>query len=439
MNTVALVAAHFVPSNLTAVHRSRLWSYHLDDFGWEPIVVTTHWDYYEEPTVPDLLDLVPDDLDVVRTEALPTEPVRVVGDLGIRAFYWHYRALCDLAERGCIDFVHITIPSFYSALLGRLIHRRYGIPYGIDYIDPWVHDFPVFDVPLGRLKSWASTKLAETLEPWAVRDASLITGISPSYYEGVLNRNPHLRDRAVTAAMPYGGDQRDHETLASSPRALFLWDEDDADDTFRFLYAGAMLPRAYPVLNVFLDALERLRDRAPELYDRVAFHFVGTGSSPDDPESHNVLPPAEERGLGDVVHEHPHRISYLDVLNHLQDADGALIIGSTERHYSPSKTYQAVLSKTPIWAMLHEASSATKVIRDSRTGVVVSFPNDDLPPPSNVAASLESFVTDPGYHPANVRWELFDEYSARETTRTLAQALDEAHARASDAPVRATE
>jgi glycosyltransferase involved in cell wall biosynthesis len=424
---VATVAGHFVPSNLTAVHRSRLWTYHLKDFGWEPIIVTTHWDYYEEPTAPELSELVPDDLRVLRTKALPTKPVRLVGSIGIRAFYWHYRALCDLAERDEIDFIHITIPSFYSALLGRLVHRKYEIPYGIDYIDPWVHDFPVPDVPLGRLKSWASTHLAEILEPWAVRDAALITGVAESYYEDVLERNPHLKQQAVTAAMPYGGAKRDHEALRESPRELFLWPE--KDDRFHMLYAGAMLPKAYPVLEVTLQALAQLQSEDPDLMERYRLHFVGTGTSPDGPEGHNVLPVAQEYGVTDLVTEHPDRISYLDVLNHLQVADAAYVMGTTERHYTPSKTYQAVLSESPIWAILHEASSATDVIRKSRTGRVVDFSDRGVPSAGDVADSLQSFLTEYEYDPDQVEWDMFEQYSARETTRVLADALDEAHAR----------
>ncbi|WP_263791995.1 glycosyltransferase [Salinibacter sp.] len=426
MKKVVIVAAHFVPSNLTAVHRSRLWVSHLQEFGWEPTIVTTHWDYYEESVVPDLHDLVPDELEVVRTSAIPAKWVRpLVGDIGLRAFHGHYRALCRLAEQGEMDFLHITIPSFYSALLGRLIHSRYGIPYGIDYIDPWVHEFPVPEVPLGPFKSWMSEKVAQAAEPWAVRDAALITGVDDSYFEGVLERNPHLREQAITAAMPYGGASRDHKVLRQNPRDLFLWDS--SDKTFNFLYAGAMLPKAYPVLERLFEGVRRIKTSNEALYERFALHFVGTGSAPDDPDGHNVQPIAEEYGIEEAVHEHPARIPYLDVLSHLQDADGALIVGSTERHYTPSKTYQAVQSQCPIWALLHAESSATDIIRRSNAGRVVSFEDGALPSVEEVASSLYQFVEEYQYDPENVRWELYDQYSARETTRVLADALDEAY------------
>src|SRR5205814_9339512 len=132
--------------------------------------------YYEERPDPALATLVPAGAKVIYTRALPIRPVRLVGDLGIRALWWHYRALSDLASRRKIDFLLITVASHYSSVLGRLIHRRFGVPYGIDYQDPWINESrrlgPIFS------KAWASEKLARILEPWALRDAALICGVA---------------------------------------------------------------------------------------------------------------------------------------------------------------------------------------------------------------------------------------------------------------------
>ena len=56
--------------------------------------------------------------------------------------------------------------------------------------------------------------------------------------------------------------------------------------------------------------------------------------------------------------EHPQRVSYIDVLSHLVQAAAILVIGSTEPHYSPSKIYQSVEARRPIFALLHKASTA---------------------------------------------------------------------------------
>ncbi|MDX1541173.1 MAG: hypothetical protein R3349_07185, partial [Geminicoccaceae bacterium] len=351
---VAIVTGHFVPSNLAGVHRSRLWAQHLAEFGWQPVIVSAHWRHYEEKLDWDLDALVPRDLEVIRTRALPTRPVRLVGDIGIRAFVPLYRALAALARRRAIDFVHITIPSNYCALLGPLLYRRHGVPYGIDYIDPWVERSSGLYRPFG--KAWLSQQLARWLEPWAVRDVRLITGISPLYFEDVLVRNPALRGRVVTAAMPYGGSDKDFEAVHDAPRPTFLFDP--ADGGFHMVYAGALLPRAVQVLERLFEALRRLSVDEPALIERFRLHFVGTGLVPDDPASFFVRPYIERFGLEPWVDEHPSRIGFVDVLNHLSQASAILVLGSTERHYSPSKVFQAVQAGRPLLAVLHEESSA---------------------------------------------------------------------------------
>jgi hypothetical protein len=421
LKRLAIVAGHFPPSNLTAVHRARLWAQHLPEFGWEPVIVTTHWKYYEEILEPELCQLLDPHLEIIHTKALPTKPFRLVGDIGIRSFYWQLTALKTLAARGEIQFVHVTIPSNYSALLGGLLYRKYRIPFGIDYIDPWVVE-PDRKTGSYLSKQWLSGKLATWLEPVAVRNASLITGVAPLYYEGVLERNPHLRHQCVTAAMPYGASDKDYDLVAKLSRQPFLFRR--GDGLFHMIYAGAMLPNAYAVLERFFQALAMLRDRGAEVMDRLRIHFVGTGRTPTDPKGHNVQPIARRFGLEHWISEYPHRMGYLDVLNHLMHASAVLIIGSTEPHYTPSKIFQAVQAKRPILAVLHENSTAVRVLRESRAGWVVTVTEHRFPEKEELASVLERFVRDPQYSSEEVGWEAFREYSARNSARLLTTAIN---------------
>jgi hypothetical protein len=419
---VVLVAGHFPPSNLVNVHRARLWSQYLPEFGWEPIVVTTHHAHYEERLDWALLDLIDPGLPVIRTGALPTRPLRVIGDVGIRALLPHYLALCRLAAEGRMDFLHITIPSNYSALLGRMVHARYAVPYGIDYNDPWVHDFPGSDRPL--TKAWASARLARVLEPWAVRDASLITGVAAAYYEAVLARNPRLRERAVTAAMPFGISEKDFAALDAAPRPTTLFASDDG--LFHVVYAGALLPKAYPLLEILFQGLSRLRERQPELVAPLRLHFVGTGKSPDDPNGHNVLPYIERYALQALVREHPTRIAYLDVLNHLRAASANLVLGSTERHYTPSKAFQVVQAGRPALAILHADSTAATFLRRAQAGEVVAFGDGQLPTVEAMTAALEATLRSARSPRAPADLTVFESFTARHSARLFARALDDA-------------
>ena len=214
MRRVALVSGHFAPSNLVGAHRARLWSRHLPEFGWEPIVVTGDPARYEERPDPDLERLVAPALRVIHAPTLPTRPIRLVGDIGVRALWGCYRVLADLAAKREIDFVLVTIPSNFLAPVGRLVHRRYGVPFGIDYQDPWVNRWPGIEVPLSR--AWGSYHLSSILEPWSVRGASLITGMAPGYVAGMLERNPEVAEHAVIAYMPMGIAPEDFDSCASS-------------------------------------------------------------------------------------------------------------------------------------------------------------------------------------------------------------------------------
>lgn len=420
MKRVALVAAHFPPSNLAAVHRSRLWAEHLPEFGWEPVIITAHWKYYEEKLDWDLHALVPPGLRVIRTRAVPVKPVRLVGDLGVRAFFWQYRALCHLAQRKEIDFLHITIPSNFSAPLGRLVHRRCGTPYGIDYIDPWVHHWPGTDRPFS--KAWLSYQVSRYLEPWSLRHARLITGVAPLYYEDVIARNAWLRARVVTASMPYGGAAADFVRVQALARETFVFDA--GDGCHHMVYAGAMLPRAYPVLESLFRALKLLAQTRPELMRTFRLHFIGTGRSPDDPVGHNVQPYIERYGLREWVSEHPRRIPYTDVLNHLLHASAVLILGSTEPHYSPSKVFQAVQSQRPILALLHEKSMAASLLRAANQGIVVGLTAESLPTPEALADAIVAMIARKSVPHGGL--EALGPYSARDSARALAAALDRA-------------
>lgn len=417
---IALVSGHFAPSNLVGAHRARLWSRYLPEFGWQPVVVTGDPARYEERPDPDLEKLVPAGLEVIHAATFPTKPVRLVGDIGVRAFWGCYRALSDMAKAGRLDFVLVTIPSNFLAPLGRLVHLRHGVPFGIDYQDPWVNRWPGVDVPLSR--AWASYRLAGLLEPWSVRDAALITGMAEGYVAGMLERNPDVVRRSVLAYMPMGSAPEDYALVRDLGRQPFLFRPGDGH--FHLIYAGALLPAGMVVLDAFLAGLRELQVRSPGIAAKLRVHFVGTGSSPDDPQGYRVLPRAEAAGVADLVSEHPHRIGYVDTLSHLIRSDAILVLGSTERHYTPSKVFQAILSERPVFAMLHEASTAVSMIRDTGAGEVLTLTEEALPTPQAVASALRSLVEQPVTVAGAASHRDFDTYSARESTRVLADALD---------------
>jgi len=418
---ILILYPHFPPSNLAGVHRPRLFANHLKEFGWEPVILNVHEDYYEETPDLNLVKLLPKALRIEKVNAFKNSKPRLIGDIGLRAFFQLYKRAKQLIKIEGFDFLYIPIPSFYGALLGRWLNNSTGIKYGIDYIDPWVHDFPGSKQLFSR--HWFASKLAGMLEPVAVKKATLITGVAAGYYEPVLERNPHLKIQAVVGAMPYGGEKADHEMLKELDIHPYLFKK---NGKIQMIYAGAMMPKSYQPLEAIFKSINANR----ELFSIVEFHFIGTGKLANDAESYNIKSIAEQYGLWQsIVFEYPKRIPYLDVLVHLNMATAVFILGSTEPHYTPSKTYQAVLSEKPLLAVLHKESTAVKVIFDSGAGLVLDFNGEnDI---DKIEKEFASFFEEAkrfiqSFNPEMINKESFEQYSAEAITMQLAFLLDAA-------------
>ena len=419
---VLIIATHFPPSNLAGIHRSRLFAQHLPSFGWTPIILTVDEKYYEEDPDWNIVKLLPKDLRVEKVKAFKISKPRLVGDIGLRSFFQMYKKAVRLIKSEKIDFLYITIPSFYMALIGRLVHLRTGIPYGIDYIDPWVHRFPGTEKKFSR--QWWSTHLAKMLEPFAVKRAKLITGVAEGYYEDVAERNPHLKNKSVFGAMPYGGEKEDHRKVQELRLESYLFEKKPGK--IQMVYAGTMWPPALPVI----DGVLRGMSENIALFENVEFHFIGTGSSPNDPESYTIKAIAEKYGLWKKqVFEYPKRIPYLDALIHLEVSSGVFIFGSIQPHYTPSKVYQAVLSGKPILSVLHSASTAVQIINNSGAGIVLDFNGEQ-----DVDRIRRNFANTFGrfkellknWNPATVNYSMLEQYSAEKVTQQLAALLEQA-------------
>ncbi|MBS1774579.1 MAG: hypothetical protein JST82_17110 [Bacteroidetes bacterium] len=418
MKKILIISPHFPPSNLAAVHRSRLFAQHLPSFNWEPTILTVDEKYYEETLDYNLVKLLPAGLKIEKVKAFKVTKPRLIGDIGMRAFFQLYRRAKQIIRTQKIDFLYIPIPSFYAALLGRWLYVSTGVKYGIDYIDPWVHQFP----DRTKLRHRLSEGIAKFLEPIAVRNASLITGVAEGYYQGVRERNPLLAQTCVFGAMPYGGEKRDHEVVSTLDIKPYLF---APNNKIQLVYAGAMLPKAYEPLEAIFKSIEQNIEKFSDL----EIHFIGTGKSPDDPNGYNIKPYAEKYRLWEkVIFEYPKRIPYLDVLVHLDAANGVFILGSTEPHYTPSKVYQGVLSGKPILAVLHEASTALKVINTTNSGVAYPLNPYKLQELTNEFPGVfdKYLMCLKTFDPKQVKQEDLQEYSAYSVTQKLAGLINKA-------------
>lgn len=416
MKNLLIIYPHWPPSNLAGVHRPRLIANFLKEFGWNPIVLTVKEKYYEEPHDWNIIKTVAKNVEVIKTDAIPVIKIfnkRIIGDIGIRSFYSLYKAALGIIKERNINFIWIPIPSFYIALLGRLLFQQTNIPYGIDYIDPWVRPLASFEKPFSR--AWWSLQVAKFLEPLAVKKVSLISGVSYAYYEPVLARN--FSRPVVNVAMPYGFDSNDHNLKIKDLK--LPWD--NLNGSIKpYVYAGAFLPKSHIFIEALFTAVSQLY-QDNQLPSGFKLFFIGTGNY----LGKKIVDYAHEKGITHLVVEMRERLPFLTILNILGESSGNLIIGSIEKHYTASKTFQAILANKPIFSILHKESSALEVLKAANAdkySIAYSneYTNEDLV--NKIFVLFYKFVT------SAKKWEpnfkALDSFSAKNSARLLSVALD---------------
>ena len=356
---VVIVSPYFPPSTVAGVHRARILSKHLPKWGWEPVVVCVHEKHHKERLDPELAELVPSNLRVLKVDAWSSSICKPLGlnDVGIRG-YSAMKAAVDreIAIWGA-DLLFITVLPGFPMLMGPSVRRKHRIPFVLDYQDPWLPQ-RYLDEPFGT-KRWLAYRIARSVERRVIGQVDAITSVSKGttdllrshYYSGL--------EEIPFRAIPIGGDADDFEFLRGRERPCPLIQKFPGDVIVSFV--GTILPRAFRTLASVLSSLRQIREMDIRLYERLRLVFVGTTNQPIDGVAKVVMPMANELGVADRIIEVPERIPYLDALNLLVRSDVVLMMGSDEPHYTASKLYPGLLSGRPVLAVYYEGSSVCHI------------------------------------------------------------------------------
>lgn len=431
MKHVVFIGADFAPSSLPPALRMRFFANHLPEFGWQPTILSTHPRHYGWPVDHQNEQLLPADLPVIRTPALPERLTRKIGigDIGMRSMLFHWRAFARLQRRRPVDLVCIPVPPYMPMVLGRLIAMRYRIPYVIDYIDPWVTDYYWKLPPAERPPKWPlANALARICEPFALRQVGHISGVSQGTTDSVVARYDWL-DQRDASEIPYGGEPGDFDYLRAHPRANPVFNKNDG--CLHISYVGACIPAMYATVRALFAAIRRGLEEAPDCFAKLRLHFVGTSYTAGADGERPIEGLAHEAGIGPYVSEQPAREPYLTALQILLDSHGLVVVGSDEPHYTASKIFPYILAQRPLLAIFHEASSVVSIIRETRAGEVVTF-NTQAQPAAHVPrimAALQQMLQLPAETRPDIYWSVFAPYTTRAMAERLAGAFEQAISR----------
>lgn len=376
MRKVLIVSPHFPPTNAPDMQRVRLALPHLRACGWEPVVLAVHPDFIEGGVRDALFERTyPGDIRVVRVRGIPSKLTRRLGFGGL--WFRCGRALCAAGEKLLreekFDLVFISTTQFDAFTLGPRWKRRFGVPFVVDYQDPWFTDYYGRNgtpPPGGRLKFAFAQLRARLREPAVLREASGIVAVSSAYGPALARAYPGF-DASRVITLPFGTSAGDLELARahapSHPLVPF------GDGCVHHVYAGRAGPDMAVALAALFRAFRRYQTSHPAEAARVRFHFIGTSYAPPPLGRESVMPVARAEGVESHVAEHCARVPYFDALHYLVKADALVVVGSDDPAYSASKIFPCILARRPTLLVFHKSSPVLAFAEQAHCGVRFGF------------------------------------------------------------------
>jgi len=424
---VLIVSPHFPPINAPDHQRIRTALPYLHEFGWKAHVLAVQPDQVEHLRDADLERVLPQDLDLTWSAALPIRRTRKlgVGNLGLRCLPFLAEAGDRLLTSQSFDLVFFSTTIFPVMALGERWQRRFGVPYVLDFQDPWrVDNAPTQQPPGGKLRYAVDKFLARILEPHAISRVSHVISVSSGYSNCLQERYPWLKPEQFTV-LPFGAPEADFAQLPNLGIQQSIFDPTDGNRHWVYVGRGGA-DMEFALRSLFL-AIHTARVQQPQVWERVRLHFVGTSYAQGKKATKTVAAIAQAYGLDDLVSEYPHRIPYFEAQQVLRDSDAILLIGSSDATYTASKLYPGILARKPILAIFHQHSSVVDILRDCNAGQVVSFATTDSA--IDLQPQLGNYLHELLHHSKgqqpNTNWTAFQPYTAREMTRKLCSVFDD--------------
>jgi len=447
---VLVVAYYFPPLGGVGVQRTLKYVKYLPDNGWQPVVLTPAKPAYtfRDET---LLDRLAPNLQVERTASfeparLPNAvaarlsrrragsasgaadatsgpagsgmPARILSKgMGLWKGFWGALLFPDEAagwigpavRRGIavhkatpLDLVYSTSPTISGHVIAGRIASRTGLPWVADFRDPWIGN--AFGKPPRGFRGWRQRRLERKI----VSGADLVIFATPGLLDAYSGRYPWAAGKM--RVIPNGYDRADLPA-PGDPAADRAADR-AAGPPFRLIYTGSIFGERE--LALFLEGLDLLVRRRPEVRSELAVEFVGWMNA------HNRAIAAaytSSESIGPML-RFSGFMPRVEAMRRAVAADALLTIVGDEPRKSEvqgGKLMEYLGYDRPILAVIPEGQ-AREVLRELDWGIVAD------PNPESVAAGLDKLLASP---PSNRRADPEGRYDRVNLTARLAGYFDE--------------
>ena len=426
MKRVLVISYSFPPISNMGSHRIVRFVRHLQEFGWEPIVLTGEirgWTQVDEQ----LLESVPTDVEVRRVGSIDLtglwqslhhrasqkqpsaaiKPTAVpISAQGLSTFLNRWVMIPDkffpwirpaaqvgeqIVRERHIDVVYSTLDPASDHLVAHRLRRKTGVRYVAEFRDLWLGS-PYF---ARAHPTFLHRALHAKLEKQVVNGCSAAVALSRGIQQYFEKTYPLCRSRVIYNCF----DPQEYPPAALPPEA------------FTVLYAGAFYSSRSPepFMAGFFQFLQKHALQPSEA------RFVILGGSSDL----NLNAMAKRQNIEaymDLVARLPHK----ETLARMQSASTLLTVQSPEDNvHVPGKLFEYIGARRPIFAMSRPCEAA-EMIAAYQLGWVAE------PKPDAVTAKLnEAYAAWKTRGHAALTVAAADRFGVRETTRQLASLLDE--------------
>lgn len=373
-----LVSPRFPPSSAADSQRLRMLLPHFASCGAEVEVLAVDPGCVDAPRDAWQETHLPASIPIHRVRGLPLAFSRLpgLGNLEARCLpalaRTGDRLLADRRSSRAFDAVLFSTTAFGCFGLGRRWRRRYGVPFLLDYQDPWVNDYyrehPEVRPPGGRLKYAVASGLQRRQEPRVLRQCSGLIAVSEAYITDLRQRYSWAGS-IPALTLPFPGSALDFQQLSEIPAGCLPFDPLDG------LLHWVSIGRGGADLTTALDGLfgALACHASPDLLQRLRLHFIGTSYAPAGCGIPSIQPLAARHGLAHLVQEITDRLPLSIALACLKAADALLVIGSNDPAYTASKIYPYLLAARPLLAVMHRQSSVCELLQRCGGGRLASF------------------------------------------------------------------
>lgn len=374
---VLAISPRVAPTNGADTHRLRLLLNHSETSGWQTEVLAVDAADVVGPVDPWLAEQLPADVPVHRVHAWRLKAWGLNG-LSQRSFWPLYRKGGELLATGRFDLVFFSTTEFALHMLGPLWQRKFGVPFCMDYQDPWVNDYyqkhPAVVPPGGRLKYAVADRLHRAMERFVVARCAGFMAVSQAYLKDVELRYGSAVAGKPMLVKPFPAEPGELATLQASVELAT-----GANTKRAWRYVGRGGPDMVKAATAFFSAWRQAVGGGALALNAACLEADGTSYAAAGQGTQTFAPLVVGTELASRVCENPDRLGYSDMLRALLRCDALVVFGSDDPAYTASKIYPYLLAGKPLLAIFHEKSSVVSLMQAAGGGVCVTFNEQTTP------------------------------------------------------------